>query len=284
MTLDEFQGVNAGYALELYERYRRDPGSVDAATRTAFSRWTPEPPGAAPAAPLGKTAGDPSLLLETHATPEDDLRRLPGSLVGGPGPESSPSAFETIDKLRRIYCGTTGFDMAQIFVADERDWLRDAAESGRYLPPVNPEIVLKHFYNIGMGVGADGGVVVLVLHDADQMAFSDIELAIRDYADTGCRGLADSRRPQGRHLHDHQRRRLRVAPEHADPQPAAGRHPRTACHPGPGRAGGRPSGDDVRRAQLRPPHRGWARGGTVPSGHQGVRRGPRPPAAGELIL
>jgi len=29
MRLDQFHGLNAGYVLELYERYRQDPASVD---------------------------------------------------------------------------------------------------------------------------------------------------------------------------------------------------------------------------------------------------------------
>jgi len=37
----EFQGVNAGYVLELYDRFRNNPSSVDAATRAYFERWTP---------------------------------------------------------------------------------------------------------------------------------------------------------------------------------------------------------------------------------------------------
>ena len=41
MRLDEFQGVNAAYVLELYERFRQDPGSVDPATRRAFESWSP---------------------------------------------------------------------------------------------------------------------------------------------------------------------------------------------------------------------------------------------------
>jgi 2-oxoglutarate dehydrogenase E2 component (dihydrolipoamide succinyltransferase) len=44
------------------------------------------------------------------------------------------------------------------------------------------EIVLKHYYDIGMAVGVEGGLVVPVLRDADAMSFSDIELAIRDFA------------------------------------------------------------------------------------------------------
>jgi 2-oxoglutarate dehydrogenase E2 component (dihydrolipoamide succinyltransferase) len=54
-------------------------------------------------------------------------------------------------------------------------------------PPINAEIqgdevVTKHYYDIGMAVGAEGGLVVPVIRDADRMGFADIELAIRDFA------------------------------------------------------------------------------------------------------
>ena len=45
MRLDDFPGVNAGYVFELYERFRQNPESVDAATRKAFAEWTPTDPG-----------------------------------------------------------------------------------------------------------------------------------------------------------------------------------------------------------------------------------------------
>ncbi|MDP3718117.1 MAG: 2-oxoglutarate dehydrogenase complex dihydrolipoyllysine-residue succinyltransferase [Acidobacteriota bacterium] len=44
------------------------------------------------------------------------------------------------------------------------------------------EIVYKHYYDIGMAVGAEGGLVVPVLRDADRMGFAGIELGIRDFA------------------------------------------------------------------------------------------------------
>jgi 2-oxoglutarate dehydrogenase E2 component (dihydrolipoamide succinyltransferase) len=44
------------------------------------------------------------------------------------------------------------------------------------------EVVYKSYYDIGMAVGAEGGLVVPVLRDADRMSFPDIELAIRDFA------------------------------------------------------------------------------------------------------
>jgi 2-oxoglutarate dehydrogenase E2 component (dihydrolipoamide succinyltransferase) len=57
----------------------------------------------------------------------------------------------------------------------------------RAFPPLNAEIqgdeiVLKHYYDIGIAVGAEGGLVVPVLHDADKASFADIELGIRDFA------------------------------------------------------------------------------------------------------
>jgi 2-oxoglutarate dehydrogenase E2 component (dihydrolipoamide succinyltransferase) len=44
------------------------------------------------------------------------------------------------------------------------------------------EIVTKHYYDIGMAVGAEGGLVVPVIRDADSRSFAGIELAIRDFA------------------------------------------------------------------------------------------------------
>jgi len=57
----------------------------------------------------------------------------------------------------------------------------------RQFPQLNAEIqgediVLKHYYDIGMAVGAEGGLVVPVLRDADQLTFGALEQAIREYA------------------------------------------------------------------------------------------------------
>ena len=53
MDLGQFAGVNAAYVLELYERYRQDPESVDPETRKAFETWTPDTPASVSAAPSG---------------------------------------------------------------------------------------------------------------------------------------------------------------------------------------------------------------------------------------
>jgi 2-oxoglutarate dehydrogenase E1 component len=167
----EFQGPNAGYVAELYERYRRDPLAVDAAARQLFEHWAPAdgavaalaPSTAAPdlskivgavnlaqairgfghlAArldPLGSPApGDPALLPESHGLTPDDLRQLPASLVGGPVAERSANAWEAIQALRVIYSGTTGYDYDHVRVPEQRQWLRQAAETSRFRPPQWP--------------------------------------------------------------------------------------------------------------------------------------------------
>jgi 2-oxoglutarate dehydrogenase E2 component (dihydrolipoamide succinyltransferase) len=50
------------------------------------------------------------------------------------------------------------------------------------------EIVLKRYYDIGMAVGAEGGLVVPVLRDADRLSFAELEHAIRDFAKRAAEG------------------------------------------------------------------------------------------------
>ncbi len=40
--LETFYGPNAGYVFDLYEHYKQDPASVDAATRAIFDTWSPD--------------------------------------------------------------------------------------------------------------------------------------------------------------------------------------------------------------------------------------------------
>jgi 2-oxoglutarate dehydrogenase E2 component (dihydrolipoamide succinyltransferase) len=73
-----------------------------------------------------------------------------------------------------------GLGIASFFVQASIGALRE-------FPMLNAEIqgediVLKHYYDIGMAVGAEGGLVVPVLRDADQMTFAELEQSIREYA------------------------------------------------------------------------------------------------------
>ncbi len=167
MTLEhEFYGPNFGYILELYERYQADPNEVDEATRQLFETWQPT----GEAAPLSAThdlsaltgavnlaqairsygylsahlnpleeeptlANNSLVTLEFHHLKEDDLRNLPAEIVNLPGEQTSGNAWQAIQTLRKIYCGQIGYDYGHIRIPKERDWLYQAAETGRFRPP-----------------------------------------------------------------------------------------------------------------------------------------------------
>lgn len=166
----DFQGVNLGYALELYERFLADPQSVDAVSRAYFEHSPPptEVPGEtrlslantigkivgganlaesirkfghldARIDPLGsEPPGDPSLRPESHGISEEDLRQLPPGIIVGPIAHGAANALEVVQALRGIYCSTIGYDYAHLRDPEERDWLRTAAESRLFRPPADP--------------------------------------------------------------------------------------------------------------------------------------------------
>ncbi|GAB4449860.1 MAG: 2-oxoglutarate dehydrogenase E1 component [Anaerolineae bacterium] len=171
----DFHGPNAAYVLELYQRYRQDPESVDPETRARFAQWSPPRDGftaaeaVAPAAaappveqvvgavnlaqairehghlavdldPLRMTAPPPFplLTLEAHGLTEADLRQLPAAVVGGPLAREAGNALEAIAKLREVYTRRIGHDYEQVRIAEEREWLRNAAECRLFRPPDDP--------------------------------------------------------------------------------------------------------------------------------------------------
>jgi 2-oxoglutarate dehydrogenase E1 component len=165
----DFTGLNRGYVLELYEKYRRDPASVDADTRSLFEQWIPpaEETAATRSAdisvhkaiaavnlaqsirryghlaaqldPLGvPPPGDPSLEPATHGLTNEELRALPDSLVTSALCDEASNMEEVVEAFRRVYCSTTGYDISHVFVPEERDWLRQAIECGRFRAPADP--------------------------------------------------------------------------------------------------------------------------------------------------
>src|SRR5258708_23322217 len=135
-----FSGINRGYVLELYERFRKDPSSVDPETRAIFRQWTPPAdadaaPGpasdvparlavaavnlaqairryghlAAHLDPLGsRPPGAPTLLPARHCLTEEDLHRRPAALVSSPLCDQASSMYELVAACRRVYCPPTG--------------------------------------------------------------------------------------------------------------------------------------------------------------------------------
>src|SRR5579875_444698 len=184
--LNTFYGPNAGYVLELYERYRQDPASVDPATRAIFETWSPQsqlPSQLAPTAPavscdvknvvataalahsirerghlaahldpLGsEPLGDPALLPETHGIGDAILAQLPPNIVGGHAAEGARNALEAITRLRAMYSGTISYEFDQVKNPQERGWLRDAVGLQLYherLSPAESRALLKRLTQV----------------------------------------------------------------------------------------------------------------------------------------
>ncbi|GAC1382935.1 MAG: 2-oxoglutarate dehydrogenase E1 component [Ktedonobacteraceae bacterium] len=161
--LETFYGPNAGYVLDLYERYQQNPASVDAVSRAIFDRWSQDEQVSTPEAeektngnvpfkvsdvvaasslafgirrrghlgahldPLGtEPLGDPALLPETYGITDEALSLLPPEVVGGHAVESTSNALEAINRLRAMYSGTISYEFDQVKSPIERSWLRDA--------------------------------------------------------------------------------------------------------------------------------------------------------------
>ncbi len=217
---DIFHGPNAGYVLDLYERYQENPDSVDAETRQFFASLIADtaavqpqpdsasngvstdngeaavygaaseaskaaPPaaaaeplnGIAPAAvpeqmvhdlpfdipqvvnaarlvrfireighkaaridPLGSDpAGDPGLELEAQGLTTEMLAAMPPSVVMSKLAEGASNALEAIERLRQVYSGSIGYEDDHVHSDDERQWMRDSAESGRFFEGFDAE-------------------------------------------------------------------------------------------------------------------------------------------------
>ncbi len=166
-TKNQFFGPNLGYVLELYENYKEDPDSVDGQMREFFESWSPPRVGtpgangqqvapevdvekavgaskhvrhirdfghrAAKLDPLGsEPPGDPTLDPTFYRITNEDLETLPSLIIGGPIAGRTSNAREAVDELRRIYCDTTGYDFGHVHDPEERFWLRESVESGRF--------------------------------------------------------------------------------------------------------------------------------------------------------
>ena len=171
--LQQFHGPNAGYLMELYERFVADPASVDEATRAYFTQFgAPEAeaseaaPSAQPALdvtrivgaarliryirelghvaaridPLGSAPpGDPGLELVSHGVTLADLAALPAHIVRGPIAANAANAADGVEKLRQVYSGPIGYETDQIQNYQERNWIREAAESRRFFGGLDAE-------------------------------------------------------------------------------------------------------------------------------------------------
>ncbi|NMP20848.1 2-oxoglutarate dehydrogenase E1 component [Sulfobacillus harzensis] len=166
-VLDLFAGPNIGYVVEAYEQYQRDPESFDPATREILSQLSPAAIAALsqgqPA--LSATAALPEIPLEklvkavqlsrnireyghlqasfdplgvsprtvvddpeVMGISDEDLRRMPSTVVWPNGLRTTPNALDAINLMRQFYSGPLGYDFSHVHNIEERDWLRRQVE------------------------------------------------------------------------------------------------------------------------------------------------------------
>ena len=157
---------NDAYIAEAFERYRRDPASVDESWRQYFraaeSLGGGGTAGGVDEGLLRKTAGaaalveairqyghlavqldplgtpppgGPELTPEFHGITEDDLALVPASALGF----ETGTAADVVRHLREVYCGAIGFELTHLGSEAERTWLTQAVERGTYTQPLSGE-------------------------------------------------------------------------------------------------------------------------------------------------
>ncbi len=181
----------------------------DVEARVAAGAAPAAPPAAAPAPPQAPAPASPQAAKAPAAPRPTPLPRAPGDrpeervrlsrrrltiarrLVEAQHAAAMLTTFNEVDMsavmaLRERRKGAfkerygVGLGIASFFV-------KAAVGALREFPEINGEIdgdavILKRYYDIGIAVGAEGGLVVPVLRDADRLSFPEIELGIREFA------------------------------------------------------------------------------------------------------
>ena len=169
MSLPAVSVFNDGYIAELYERFRRDPASVDERWRQYF-RFAQQLSGTAPAGavsgaapgtdflrkvavaadlvsaiqryghmsvqidPLGSPpSGAAEMTAEFHGLTEADLREIPARALGG----TTGTGADVVARMRQLWGGAIGFEYDHLENDAEREWFRQTIESQRLTAPLS---------------------------------------------------------------------------------------------------------------------------------------------------
>lgn len=179
---------NDGIIAEQFERYRRDPASVDETWRQYFRMAESlfgQTTGSAGAAPAGGATNDVSYLRKVagaatlqqairlyghydvqldplgsppigateldpafHGLTEEDLTTIPGTAIGD---DRYPTAKEVIARKRAVYCSRIGFEVWHLEINEERHWFRDEFRDGvltRALTPDEKKAMLRRLNEV----------------------------------------------------------------------------------------------------------------------------------------
>jgi 2-oxoglutarate dehydrogenase E2 component (dihydrolipoamide succinyltransferase) len=186
---------------------KRDVEKAASAPAVAARPSTPpaeqRPVAARPSVPVAETPVQPGTRTEERVRMSKRRATIAKRLVEAQQTAAMLSTFNDVDMtavmaLRERHKQAfkekhgVGLGIASFFV-------KASVGALRAFPRLNAEIqgdemVLKHYYDIGVAVGASEGLVVPVIRDADRLSFAAIEKQIRDFAkraEDGTLSLAD---------------------------------------------------------------------------------------------
>lgn len=150
-------GTNLGMILELHDMYQEDPDSVSNEMRTLFESIGTAQSGAAGSKMdqnkvkgllrlldnirlFGHLKSDiyplyrpdvknvPSLDFENYGVTEDDLKKMPASLVSSHLGDHYDNAYEAVTQLHDLYTGSLAYEYMHINDTEERQWLKETIE------------------------------------------------------------------------------------------------------------------------------------------------------------
>jgi 2-oxoglutarate dehydrogenase E2 component (dihydrolipoamide succinyltransferase) len=162
------------------------PAKVEAANITEFKAPAEAPKPSAPAPQSTPASGR---VTRKKMTPL--RRKIADQLVSAQQTAAILTTFNECDmtavmdmrkKLQDGFLAKNGVKLGFMSF-----FIKAVVEALKAVPGINvrvegDEIVHQHYYDIGVAVGTERGLVVPVLHDCDQKSFADLELDILAYA------------------------------------------------------------------------------------------------------
>jgi 2-oxoglutarate dehydrogenase E2 component (dihydrolipoamide succinyltransferase) len=160
-------------------------------------------PAAPPPAPVGASVAPPDLTALTERVPMTPLRRtIARRLVEAQQTAAMLTTFNEVDmsaikalrsryqeRFVKRYGRKLGF--MSFFVKAAVEALKEFPAVNAVIDdadPKRPAVVYKRYYNVGVAVSTDRGLMVPVVRDADQLSFSGVEEAITELALRGREG------------------------------------------------------------------------------------------------
>jgi 2-oxoglutarate dehydrogenase E2 component (dihydrolipoamide succinyltransferase) len=187
-TIGPAEGVAATPPASPREQVANSVDSVDSVDSVAGG----PAPTAVPAAAAAPQCTLQEVGNRTTRQPLSPLRRTIAARLVAARQQSAPlttfgeADLSRVQELRRRH--RDGFQQRHgVRLGLTSFFVKAAVEALKEYPLVNArieeqDIVLQHFYDIGIAIGSGQGLVVPVLRDADGMSFAAIEKAIDDFS------------------------------------------------------------------------------------------------------